>query len=284
MEKALKIVLIAFIIVMLGVIFVSSKDLILEYLSTHPIIKPTITGVVVKVNDNNLLVMGTGDKSGLYSVGFTDEGNIGFKQGQEVLIKYNGWIADMYPAIPEGVSKITILNDKSDIEIPEDVLRYCYSSKNNIKVNVSELTNKGMTWNIIDANEFPYRYSSGYRIIKKVKNPDYPKPGHIIGENTKNSTSGYDAPPQEYIWQDVKRISNISYKETEELLTYNLPNIPVEEHYTITGKKLNWEKLYGVLDEGEYRLDFSTERDFSIFIFFTIDKNGDVTLNKIEMS
>lgn len=51
----------------------------------------------------------------------------------------------------------------------------------------------------------------------------------------------------EYIWKEVEKISNISSKDTEETLIYNMPNMTSGEHYSIHGRKFNWSKLYGKL-------------------------------------
>lgn len=53
----------------------------------------------------------------------------------------------------------------------------------------------------------------------------------------------------EYIWEEVKKISNISSESTEETLTYNLPNIAEGDKYFVDGRKFNWTKLYGKLSE-----------------------------------
>ena len=152
----------------------------------------TIKAVVVKVNDNSMLVMGITDNlSGLMSVGFTDEGNIGYKQGQEISFKYNGSITDMYPPSLDKVDKIKITKEKSDVEIPESILRYCYSSTYNVNVIISELTGKGMSITIEDTNEYPYNLFENYIIRKKVKNENYTGVGQKIGEDTENSTSGF---------------------------------------------------------------------------------------------
>lgn len=152
----------------------------------------TIRGVVVKVNDNSLLVMGTTDNlRGLMSVGFTDEGNIGYKPGQEISFKYNGSITDMYPPSLDKVDKIKITKEKSDVEIPEIILRECYSSRDNVNVIISELTSKGMSITIEDTNEYPYDFFENYIISKKVKNENYTGNGQKIGEDTEYSTSGF---------------------------------------------------------------------------------------------
>lgn len=135
--------------------------------------------------------MGIQNVTGLFSVGFTDEGNIGFKQGQEVLIYFDGMVLETYPAQLGNVGKIKIIKEKSDITIPDNVLRFYYSSRDNINVTVSELTNNGISFTITDTNELPYSYSNEYVIYKKVKNENYTGVGYKIGEDTEYSTSGY---------------------------------------------------------------------------------------------
>lgn len=68
----------------------------------------TIKGTVVIVYDKSLTILETGSSNSLYNMGFTEEGNIGFKKGQEVLIYYDGAIQESYPATPTGVKKIKI--------------------------------------------------------------------------------------------------------------------------------------------------------------------------------
>ena len=46
--------------------------------------RATKKGIVMKVNNNSLSMMELGSSS-LYTISFAREGNIGFKQGQEVL-------------------------------------------------------------------------------------------------------------------------------------------------------------------------------------------------------
>lgn len=150
--------------------------------------RATLKAVVVKVNDNNFLAMGIENGNDLYSVGLD---NIELKKGQEILIYFNGDIMESYPAQLGDVGKIEIVKDKSDIPIPDDILRFCYSSKDNVTITISELSNKGITLNIKDTNELPYNYSHSYVINKKIKNENYTGVGEQIGENTGNSTAGY---------------------------------------------------------------------------------------------
>ncbi len=187
MKKFVKVLGISLLVILIVaiILFAVGYIIIKNYMET-------IKAVVVKVNDNSMLVMGITDNlSGLMSVGFTDEGNIGYKQGQEISFKYNGSITDMYPPSLDKVDKIKITKEKSDVEIPESILRYCYSSTDNVNVIISELTGKGMSITIEDTNEYPYNLFENYIIRKKVKNENYTGVGQKIGEDTENSTSGF---------------------------------------------------------------------------------------------
>ena len=150
----------------------------------------TIKAVVVNP-EKGLLVMGIENAGDLYDVSYENKDNIKFKQGQEILIYFNGGMLETYPAQIINVEKIEILKEESDIKIPDDILRFCYSSRNNVTVSVSELTRTGIEISIKDTNELQYEYSNTYKINKKVKNKDYTGVGYQIGENTGNSTAGF---------------------------------------------------------------------------------------------
>ena len=90
MKKFVKVLGISLLVILIVaiILFAVGYIIIKNYMET-------IKAVVVKVNDNSMLVMGITDNlSGLMSVGFTDEGNIGYKQGQEISFKYNGSITN----------------------------------------------------------------------------------------------------------------------------------------------------------------------------------------------
>lgn len=178
MKKGLKI----FMIIVAIIAIVAIAVITIINLTT-----PTLKAVVVKVYDNSMIV--EGDNVGLTSVGFKE--NIGFKPNQEVLIYYDGIILSSYPGQLSHVKKIKIVKEKSDIEISKEALWFCYSSKDNVNVTVSELTNKGISLTITDTNVIPYEYAHSYTISKKVKNPNYTGIGYKIGEDTDNSTAGY---------------------------------------------------------------------------------------------
>ena len=180
MKKRLKIILIILVItiVLIGIYWTANLS------------SATISGVVVKVENNNLLIMNIDGSKELYGVG-TREEDVEFKQGQEVLIYFDGTILTTYPAQIGNVRKIKIVKEKSDITIPENILRYCYSSKDNVTVTINEFTKTSVSIIVEDTNEIPYKYTNNYIIYKKVKNEDYTGIGEQIGENTENSTAGY---------------------------------------------------------------------------------------------
>ena len=97
-----------------------------------------IRAVVVEVYDKGMLVMGLKDSyGGLISLGFTDEGNIGFKQGQEIAINCDGVLTQTGPAQLGEVRDIKIIKEKSKTEIPENVLRYAFSTYENVDITIS---------------------------------------------------------------------------------------------------------------------------------------------------
>lgn len=246
----------------------------------------TINAVVMKVNENSLSVMEIqeGDSSeNLYSVSFAEEGNIGFSEGQEVLIYFDGIVASSYPMQIHNVGKIEITKDQTDITIPENILRYYNSSKENVDINVSEITNRGITINITDTNEIPYEYSNDYVIYKETVNESYTGEGEYIGENTGNSTAGYTGTGSEYIWDELEKNPDIKIEDTIDDSIYNLPNMTEEDNYHVTGKKIDWTNLYGELDNGNYRLVFSNNGSSSIIIEFSVN-NSDAEIISQEIN
>lgn len=153
--------------------------------------RATIKAVVIKVNENHLLAMGIENRTELYSIGLKNSKDIKFEKGQEILVYFNGNVMETYPAQLGNIGKIEIIKDKTDIQIPDNITRFCYNTKDKVNVTISELTNSGIALTIKDTNELPYNYSHSYIINKKVKNENYTGVGHKIGEDTENSTSGF---------------------------------------------------------------------------------------------
>ena len=167
-----------------------------------------LEAVVMEVYPQSLGVMEIKNNEGsqdLYTVSFAEEGNIGFKEGQEVAIYFDGTVAESYPAQIHNVNKIEITKEESQITIPDEVLRYYNSSKDNVSINITDLTNTGFTITITDTNEIPYEFSNDYTLYKEVKNEDYTGQGQFIGENTGNSTAGFTGTGTEYIWEEVEK-------------------------------------------------------------------------------
>ncbi len=147
--------------------------------------------VVVKAEDNgSLLVMDDNPRyPSVYRIRASKDRE--YKQGNELLIHYNGYVMESYPAQFSHITKTEFVKEKSDIEIPESILKSCYNSEKNIRVTIHEISDSGIALFIVDANKYPYNYSHNYTINKKVKNKDYKEKGEIIGENTKNTIAGY---------------------------------------------------------------------------------------------
>ena len=182
MKKKLYIIFMILIIIIISVIIAINMGK--NYIKTTK-------GIVVRVNNNSLDVIILDDKS-LSSVSFSKDGGIGFKQGQEVLIYYDGTIATSYPSQIHNVGKIKILKEKSDIKIPNEVLRYYYSSYKNVKIYINELTNTQISFDIEDNNEIPYEYSDNYKIYRKnYKAENVQIDTNRIIPGTGNSTSSY---------------------------------------------------------------------------------------------
>lgn len=146
-----------------------------------------LRAVVVKADENHVMVMET-KRNELIMLG---KQSLELKQGQEIAIHFDGRIMESYPAQLGKIEKVEIVKEKSEIQIPEQILRYCYSSKNKVSVTISEFTNTGISFMITDENQLPYQYAHRYKINQKVKNRDYTGVGYQIGENTGNSTAGY---------------------------------------------------------------------------------------------
>lgn len=252
MKKTIKVVLIILIVlIILGITF-----FLLEYARDYENMRATLLAVIVRADEKSLDVMELNNKN-LYSVSLGEDGNIGFKQGQEILIYFDGIILESFPGQIPNVEKIEIIKEKSETEIPDEVLRFYYNSKDKVEVKISDLTNKGLIIEIIDRNELPYDYANEYTIYKEVKNEDYTGTGEKIGEDTENSTSAYTGTGLEYIWEELEKNEKTDIKDTIEELRYNLPNMDSEYAYIIVGKKIDWTKVYGALEDGKYRIVFA---------------------------
>lgn len=241
MKKIIKILIVIIILCMMFFVIDNAheRNTDADEIFKAPNMVATKRAVVVKVNEKSLSVMGIEDTNDLCSVSFAEEGNIGFKQGQEVLIYFNGMIAESYPAQIHHVGKIEIVKEKSDITIPESVLKFYYSSRNNVTISISELTTKGISFTITYTNELPYNYSNTYTIYKKNKQTENKEPA-IVQPATSNSTAPYMGSGQ-VLWQEAKKVSNVSAESTVQSFA------DAAKH---TYKKIcDWTNVYGKLGE-----------------------------------
>lgn len=203
MRSNLKLIFISIsiIIITLVVLFLVSKNIINNskenliktdesLIIDKKSIKP-MKFIVVKVTDKFLGVISIEDKT-KYNVSYSTEGNIGFKKGQEILVYSTQSTFQMTsPSSISQVEKIKIIKENTDITIPEDVLRYYYSSRNNVNISINSVSDTSIELTIEDSNEYPYIYSNSYSIFHNIKNKEYTGIGYQIGENTKTTTAGY---------------------------------------------------------------------------------------------
>lgn len=265
--------LIVGIMSLLGSYIVEQKEILAEDENNQVIMK----AVVMQVYEKALGVMEVKENDepeSLYTVSFAEEGDIGFKPKQEINIYFDGTVADSYPAQIHHVNKIEIVKDTTQISIPDDVIRYYNNSKDKVNLQITELTTKGITITVEDKNDLPYEYTNDYVIYQEVKNENYTGVGETIGKNSENSTSGYTGTGTEYIWKELNKNADVKMEETIEDLIYNLPNQTDNNHFTIIGKKINWEKLYGELADGKYELVFSNSGTHPIIIQFTVNSGN----------
>lgn len=127
----------------------------------------TKSAIVIRTNEDSIDVMGKEDTTDVFKIKYTNEGNIGFKQGQEILIYFNGYIKSSVPKEIENVEKIEIIKNKSDIPISQEILKKVYNSPDNIEIDVTTLSKTGITMIIKDFNDLQYNYSNNYTLLKK---------------------------------------------------------------------------------------------------------------------
>ncbi len=205
----------------------------------------TKEAVVVKVNDDSIDVMGTDNEDDLLTVKYSEEKNHGFKQGQEVLIYFNGVIELVQPKTIDTVGKIEIIKEESGIQIPESVLRNFYSSFDNVEVTVENLNNTGITFTIKDTNKFKYNYADTYVIKKKNVN------AMPAEENESYSSIGAVA----INWEELGKVTEVESETTG--IFQNVDENTVRKTY-------DWSNLYGELEERRISI-FVTRRKYSYF-------------------
>ena len=275
MKKGLKIFAIVLGVIMLFLIYyigmIAKPNTVLNYneIDTETDnMEFNMNAVIVKVENKLLYVVKTDDTDELITLAFTED--IGYEEYQEIEIYFDGIILESYPAQLGNVGKIEIIKDKSDVEIPEEILKFCYSSSDNVNVEILELTCNGIELNIIDSNNMEYNYSHNYKIYEKVKNENYPEEGYKIGETTENSTAGLSGTGLEYIWKEKDTISDILSKDTEIVQENDMQ------------RKFDWTYLNGELESGEYEFVLGDDNSIGIKVQFKIDEDKNVSCDNVE--
>lgn len=195
--------------------------------------------IVVGVRKEYLIVINKYNTNELDRINITKKENIDYKEGQEILIYFD----EIVSGCVYNVGKIKIIKEKSDIQIPDDVLRYCYSIPEKVDIRVAELTPNGIYLKISDLNErIKFNYSHKYTLRGSVKNEKYTgEPGTYV-EAPGAATPAYIPPeePNKYIWENLGMISNIASEDTE---------VEVSGAPNIIHRKFDWTELYGELKE-----------------------------------
>lgn len=178
----------------------------------------TMKAVIIKVDEKFLAVKGIENVTGLIVI--SNDHTAEFKQGQEILIHFNGDVMTSMPASLGNVRKVEILEENSDVAISDDEWRFFYSSIDNVSVNVNEITNSGISITIVDKNELPYEYIANYAVNNKIKNKQYTGVGEKVGEDTENSIAGFTRNRfRVYMGRSEK---NFKYRERRYCRTINI--------------------------------------------------------------
>lgn len=171
MNKKIMIILTIAILLVIGItyyIFSNVGSTLISVKKSDNNMSATKKAVIVNVTTNALWIMEPDNYNDLIQVTFSDNGNSKFKQGQEILIYYNKeWQLDKsLKILIMNVGKIEILKEKSEVEIPKNMIIACYNSKDNIEVYDIAITNKKLEYKIKDTNDYKYEISESYEIYK----------------------------------------------------------------------------------------------------------------------
>ncbi len=128
--------------------------------------KETMEAVVFKVNSSSITVMEISDNNELYNVNMGEQGNIGYKKGQEILIYFNGIVTDTYPGSISQVGKIEITKEQTDRTIPDEYLEYYNTPDNNMSVSLSQIIATGISFQVNSENELTFDNPDSYEIFR----------------------------------------------------------------------------------------------------------------------
>ena len=240
--------------------------------------------IVVKVEEKSLKTMDSDEN--LDIIYLKNEDTSRFKQGQEILIVYDGVVLTTYPG-QIYADKAIILKEKSNVEIPIEVLRYYNFSQKKINVEIENFTKEKMEFIIKDENEYPLEYGEdfSYSIFKKnVENEEY-------NQNLEFDYNSYTPPvtTEEYsatssYSPDTNRLKKV-WEELEIIGEGNNENCSwedISENYLKLKGTCDWSELYENLNEGEYEIRINRNCSESdqffrdITVNFKVDVDGNV--------
>lgn len=279
MKNSLKIlifvlvVIVILILLLLGVKYLKPNEQVDNEIQTNSTVYDandsvsTINAVVVKSNDSDLIAIRVDNPDSLVTINFPD--NVtkdNFKEDQQITVYYDGTILESYPERIPNVSRIEVVKDKGDVDIPMSAYRYAYSSRANVEVSVDELTKSSVSFTIKDNNEYKYEYNNTYKVLKDKREIDQTEVPNapIVTGNTTSSYDGTGIP----LWEEVSKVSNNDSENsgTVENIDDNTIKITAD-----------WSGIYSELGEGNYKFSLDTSEAFSVIIFFTVDANGEVS-------
>ena len=195
----------------------------------------TIKGVIVKTDNQykSLWIMEINSEK-VYRVGLKEE-NTEFKRDQEIQVYYNGMKEIYLPQELDNVNEIKIVKHKSDVQIPDDVIRECCNSSLKVEASIVELNDSGIRLDIQDSNELPYEYSHEYTLSKEVEEP-------VIYRYSEPNSTPIEYEGMSKVMKSMSKISDRSSAETEVIL----PDTNKESSMQV--RKFDWTSLYGKLE------------------------------------
>ncbi len=226
MKKYTKVLLaLAILIVFLAIIFVFINKK-----------KVTEKGIIIKINETLLTIMKFDESILIVDLKKIESNE--FEIGQEILVYYDGFTETTYPG-KIYADKIKILKEKTEVEIPIDVLRYANSSMEKKTINIEEFTKDKIKFSIIDTNELPYEYDMEYKY---------------------------------YIYEKESRENIFEFKNKCTLIDESNEKI-----FELTGE-CDFQEHNDNLNAGKYELvlDGNGKKRFTIYIEFIIDEEGNV--------
>ena len=223
--------------------------------------------IIAGVNKNSLCVIDSENNELLYEVYFSDEGNIGFEPGQEILIYFNGksLIGGMNGINYLGsVGKVEITGNEYNELVTADVLKKFYTNFDNVDVSIDNLTTEEITTTVTDDNYIKYNFTNNFALQKNIAiKPSKPA---IQTEPTDNMVLGAYTGDE---WQELTKVSDSDLK--------NVVNIEQLDENT-TRISCNWKDVYESLGSGEYRFFMEgTDEKEKISIRFTVNDNGKIS-------